>query len=40
VLFTRAVKIKRSSLLVAAASEALATAPLLRKARASLTELR
>jgi len=39
-LFTRAVQIKRSSLLVAAASEALATAPLLRKARASLTELR
>jgi hypothetical protein len=39
-LFTRAVELDRSSLLVAAASEALATAPLLRKARASLTQLR
>jgi len=39
-LFTRAVELDRSSLLVAAASEALATAPLLRKARASLSQLR
>jgi hypothetical protein len=39
-LFTRAVELDRASLLVAAASEALATAPLLRKARASLTQLR
>jgi hypothetical protein len=35
-LFTRAVKLKRTSLLVAAASEALATRPLLRRARAVL----
>jgi hypothetical protein len=39
-LFTRAVKLERSALLVTAASEALATAPLLRKARVSLTQLR
>jgi hypothetical protein len=39
-LFTRAVELERSSLLAAAASEALATAPLLRRARASLTSLR
>jgi hypothetical protein len=39
-VFTRAVELERSSLLVAAASEALATAPLLRKARVSLTQLR
>jgi hypothetical protein len=38
--FTRAVELQRSTLLVSAASEALATAPLLRKARASLTQLR
>jgi hypothetical protein len=39
-LFTRAVELKRSSLLVAAAGEALGTAPLLRRARSSLTPLR
>jgi hypothetical protein len=38
-LFTRAVELDRSSLLAAAAGEALATAPLLRLARASLTGL-
>jgi hypothetical protein len=39
-LFTRAVELDRPSLLVAAAGEALATAPLLRQARSSLTGLR
>ena len=39
-LFTRAVTLERSSLLVSAASEALGTAPLLRRARSSLTRLR
>src|SRR4029077_18156373 len=39
-LFTRAVKLDRSSLLVSAASEALGTAPMLRRARSSLTHLR
>jgi hypothetical protein len=38
-LFTRAVELRRSSLLAAAAGEALATAPLLRRARTSLTPL-
>jgi hypothetical protein len=38
-LFTRAVKLKRSTLLVTAASEALAQAPLLRRARALVTPL-
>ncbi len=38
-LFTRAVKLKRASLLVQAASEALATAPLLRRARALLERI-
>jgi hypothetical protein len=38
-LFSRAVKTKHAQLLVAAASEALAQAPLLRKARALLTPL-
>jgi hypothetical protein len=38
-LFTRAVNLKRSSLLVAAASEALGTIPLLRAARAALTPI-
>jgi hypothetical protein len=39
VLFTRAVTLERSSLLVTAASEALGTVPLLRRARNSLTRL-
>jgi hypothetical protein len=38
-VFTRAVKLERSSLLVAAASEALGAAPLLRRARSSLAPL-
>jgi hypothetical protein len=38
-LFTRAVKLKQTRLLVAAASEALGTAPLLRRARALLMRI-
>jgi hypothetical protein len=38
-LFTRAVKLKRTSLLVAAASEALSTKPLLHEARAVLSRI-
>lgn len=39
-LFTRAVELNRSALLVTAAGEALGTAPQLSRARASLTALR
>lgn len=38
-LFSRAVKLRRPALLVAAASEALGTVPLLRAARAALTPI-